>query len=64
MNSNGLPLPPVNLTLTVKAQEGGLVLGFTYPHMQTQVIVPEETVLALINSLKVQFDKIPKVTLG
>ncbi len=57
-------MPPVNLALTVRSQEGGLVLGFTYPQMQVQVIVPEESVMGLINALKTQFDKIPKVTLG
>ncbi len=65
MSNNEPPqAPPVNLALTVRAQQGGLVLGFTYPHMQVQVIVPEESVMGLINALKMQFDKIPKVILG
>lgn len=61
-----MPLPPepqltAPLALTVRSQEGGLVLGFTYPQMQTQVIIPEETVPGLIRALKEQYDKIPKV---
>ncbi len=58
------PLPPVNLVLTLKAAEGGLILGLTYPQMQTQVILPQETIPGLIAALKEQYDKIPKVTLG
>lgn len=56
--------PPAPLALTVRAQEGGLVLGFTYPQMQTQVIIPEETVPGMIRALQEQLAKIPKVTLA
>jgi hypothetical protein len=69
MHSNGqppLPLtepPPAPLALTVRSQEGALVLGFTYPQMQTQVMIPEETVPGLIKALQEQYLKIPRVKL-
>lgn len=52
--------PPV---LTLRAQEGGIILGITYPHMQTQLIIPEETIPGLIRAIQEQQSKIPKVTL-
>lgn len=64
---NGMPVPPhpepprPQLALTVKAIQGGLMLGFVYPDLQVQVIVPEEVIPGMIAALEKQRGLIPKV---
>lgn len=64
---NGLPPqlpsqpPPAELAIRINTIPGAVVLSFVYPHMKTEVIVPDDTVSGLIRALKEHQDKIPKV---
>lgn len=70
-NGQQVPPPPPQQqqlapppAITVRAQEGGVILGITYPHMQTLIIIPEDTIPGLIEALKKHSALIPKVILG
>ncbi len=64
--NNGHPMPAVPTVqsppqLTVKAIDGGLVVGITYDYLQVQLIVPEGTIPGLIAALKKHSEKIPRI---